>query len=353
MRHHETMQQLAIGTEKGGYFLTNDGDWSVRGPVFPGWKVSAFGTAADGTYLAALGSNWFGASVHRSSDLKDWEQVENGPSYAKELASKEPGRKLNQIWKFHTAGERTYAGVDEAGLFYSDDAGVTWAPVEALNEHPSRSGWYPGAGGLCAHHVLTDGDRIWVGISAVGMFRSDDGGKSFGRFDNGVTPTVTPEEDGTGANGWCVHGLVADPSNPDRIWRQDHQGVYRTDDGGEHWDRIETGLPSRFGFPIGRDHASKTLFVVPLESDENRLPVDGRLAAYRSSDDGDSWEEAGTGWPEAKQFTGVLRNAMALDQGGGLALGTTAGRVYLTDDIGDTWQELPFTFPRILAVAPL
>lgn len=339
------MQQIALGTEKGAYFLSKDGDWSVRGPVFPGWKVSAFGQAADGTYLAALASNWFGASVHRSPDLETWEQVEQGPSY-----DKESERKLNQIWTFHTSGDRTYAGVDQAGLFYSDDAGITWVAVDSLNNHPTREGWFPGAGGLCAHHILTDGDRIWVGISAVGVFRSDDGGNTFGRFDEGVTPTVTEQEDGTGANGWCVHGLVADPSNPDRIWRQDHRGVYRTDDGGDRWEQIETGLPSGFGFPIGRDHSSKTLFVVPLESDENRLPVDGNLAAYRSADDGDSWEKAGSGWPEAKQFTGVLRGALALDQAGGLAFGTTAGQVFVSVDIGDTWHELPFTFPRIQAV---
>lgn len=340
------VQQLAIGTEKGGYLLVRNGEWSVRGPMFSGWKVSAFGQSADGTFLAALASNWFGASIHRSRDLEHWDQVEAGPSY-----NEESGRKLKQIWKFHTTGERTYAGVDEAGLFYSDDQGVGWSAVSALNDHPTRHGWFPGFGGLCAHQVLTDSDRLWVAISAVGVFRSDDGGKSFGRFDVGVEPTVTPNEDGTGEKGWCVHGLVADPSNPDRIWRQDHRGVYRTDDGGDNWERIENGLPSRFGFAIGRDHPSKTLFVVPLESDENRLPLDGRFAAYRSTDDGDSWEKAGSGWPEAKQFTGVLRNAIALDQEGGVALGTTAGRVYITDDIGDTWRELPFTFPRILAVA--
>ncbi|MEX0667861.1 MAG: exo-alpha-sialidase [Acidimicrobiia bacterium] len=316
------------------------------GPGSRDWKVSAFGRASDGTYLAGLGSNWFGASVHRSEDFDKWEQVEMGPSYPADL-----GRKLSQIWTFHTAGNRVFAGVDEAGLFVSEDHGITWLPVAGLNEHPSRSTWQPGFGGLCAHHILSDGDRIWVGISAVGVFRSDDGGKSFRRFDEGVTPTVTPDEDGSGANGWCVHGLVADPDNPDSIWRQDHMGVYRTIDGGGTWERIETGLPSRFGFAIRRHHGSATLFVVPIGADENRVPVEGRLAAYRSTDAGDSWDVAGNGWPGSEQFTGVLRNAMDIHADGDVAFGTTGGQVYISTDVGDNWEQLPFAFPRILAVA--
>ena len=341
------MQRIAIGTEKGAYLLERHKGWTVEGPKFPGWKVSAFGISPDGTYLAGLGSNWFGASVHRSQDLDKWEQVEQGPSYPAEQ-----GRKLTQIWTFHTVGSKIFAGVDEAGLFVSDDEGLTWEPVVALNEHESRSNWKPGFGGMCAHHILTDGDRIWVGISAVGVFRSDDGGATFGRFDEGVTPTVTTEE-GAGANGWCVHGLVADPRDPDSIWRQDHQGVYRTVDGAETWERIETGLPSRFGFPIRRHHSTGTLFVVPLESDENRVPSGGRLAAYRSTDAGDSWDRAGAGWPQAEQFTGVLRNAMDVDADGGVAFGTAGGKVYISDDVGDNWDQLPFSFPRILTLAAI
>ena len=340
------MQKIAIGTEKGAYILDKSSGWAVDGPKFPGWRVSAFGKAPDGTYLAGLGSNWFGASVHRSEDLEKWDQVEHGPSYPAEL-----GRKLTQIWTFHTAGEKVYAGVDEAGLFVSENQGLSWEPVPGLNEHETRASWEPGFGGLCAHHILTHGDRIWVGISAVGVFRSDDGGKTFGRFDQGVTPAGTPDEEGNGANSWCVHGLVSDPDKPDSIWRQDHQGVYRTLDGGEIWTRIETGLPANFGFPIRRHHASGTLFVIPLESSENRLPVGGRLAAYRSTDAGESWSLAGEGWPDAEQFTGVLRNAMDVDQSGRVAFGTASGQVYVSNDVGDHWEQLPFSFPRILTVA--
>ncbi|MGH8927103.1 MAG: WD40/YVTN/BNR-like repeat-containing protein [Acidimicrobiia bacterium] len=340
------MQTIAVGTEKGAYFLQRNGGWSVRGPEFAGWKASAFGRAPDGTYLAGLGSNWFGASVHRSPDLEKWEQVEAGPTYSAEV-----GRKLTQVWTFHTSRDRILAGVDEAGLFQSVDQGRSWQPVDALNEHSSRQGWQPGFGGLCAHHILSEGDRIWVGISAVGVFRSDDGGTTFGRFDQGVPPTITPEEDGSGANGWCVHGLVSDPLDANRIWRQDHLGVFRTTDGGDTWERIETGLPTGFGFPIGRHHSTGTLFVVPLTADANRVPVEGRFGAFRSTNDGDSWQLAGKGWQTAQQFTGVLRNALRVDPNGGVVLGTTGGQVYVSDDVGDTWQLLPYSFPRILALA--
>jgi hypothetical protein len=341
------MNVLAIGTEKGGYFLERSGGdhrWTVSGPAFPGWKVSAFGTAPDGTYLAGLGSNWFGASVHRSTDLANWQQVEEGPVYP-------PERKLNQIWAFHTEGDRVWAGVDEAGLFYSDDHGLSWSPVPALNEHPEREHWSPGFGGLCAHHILSGGGRLWVGISAVGVFRSADGGASFVHADEGVTPTGPEDEVPAGTPGvFCVHGLVADPGRPDHIWRQDHQGVYRSTDGGDRWEKIEDGLPAAFGFPIGRHHPTGTLFVVPLAGDDNRVPVDGRFAVYRSPDDGAHWEPSGGGWPEGGAFATVLRNAMAVEDSGLVAVGTTGGQVYLSDDVGDSWQLLPFAFPRILAV---
>jgi hypothetical protein len=344
------MDKLFVGTEKGGYLVTKDSkDWSVAGPSFPGWKVSAFGKAPDGTYLAALGSNWFGASVHRSHDLENWEQVAKGPSY-----SEDSGLKLNQVWMFHTTGSRTYAGVDEAGLFYSDDQGLSWEPVPGLNEFPGRADWQPGFGGLCAHHILSAGNQLWVGISAVGVFRSDDGGKTFGRFDRGVTAVGQPEADVNAvAPGRCVHGLVSDRNDPNRIWRQDHSGVYRSEDGGDTWERIEEGLPARFGFAIGRNQSTGSLFVAPLTADENRVPVGGHLAVYRSDDDGKSWQQSGQGWPAGGQFNGVLRNAMTVDNGGGIAIGTTGGSLFVSDDDGESWNQVPVSLPRILAVEPV
>lgn len=339
------MDKLFIGTEKGGYRLERSpAGWTVEGPSFPGWKVSAYGRTPDGTHLAALGSNWFGASVHRSRDLESWEQVEHGPSYPESSSLK-----LNQIWTFLTVDDRVLAGVAEAGLFVSTDQGLSWEAVPELNDYPGRQEWQPGFGGLAAHHLLAAGDTLWVGISAVGVFRSENG--QFQRRDLGVTPVGNPEAgDDHPSVGRCVHGLTADPNSPQHIWRQDHSGVYRTRDGGDRWERIEQGLPARFGFAIGRNHSTGTLFVSPLTADENRIPVDGQLAVYRSRNRGDSWEIAGD-WPKGGQFNGVLRNAMVVDDQGGVAIGTTGGVIHVSEDEGDSWEELPFSFPRILAVA--
>lgn len=343
---------VAVGTEKGAYLARSDGprsEWDLEGPLFKGWRVTTFGEAGDGTYLVATASNWFGAALHRSSDLKEWTQIVAGPAWP------EGGdRKLTQIWTLTRAGDHLYAGVDEAGLFHSADHGETWQPVDGLNEHHTRSAWEPGLGGLTAHRVIVDRtnqDRIWVAISAVGVFRSDDGGTTWLTKNAGMPAAVDAQE--FDDIGHCVHGLVQDPTNPDRLYRQEHLGVFRTDDGGDQWERIEDGLPAGFGFPIVLDRESNRLFVVPLESDENRLPVDGAFRVYRSDDRGDSWRISGTGHPEAATFTAVLRGAMDTDQRGGIYLGTTAGKVMTTADAGDIWTTLPWTLPRILSVRVL
>lgn len=342
------MVTVAVGTEKGGWLLRSDDRrrWDVQGPAFAGWSVTAFGRAADGTYLAATGSGWFGPGVHRSVDLQTWEQVADGPRYG------DDGPRMEQIWTFTTAPDgRVWCGVADAGVFASDDHGHTWQPLDAFNGHPTRHAWHPGAGGMCAHRVLLDGDRMWVAASAVGVFRSDDAGATFAPCNRGVASVVP--DDGTAPEdiGSCVHALVADPSHPDRIWRQDHSGVYRTADGGDAWERIERGLPAGFGFPIVRDDASGALFVVPLAADANRIPVDGRFAAWRSIDDGDSWSVAGIGWPDEPTYTSVLRGAAVTDGDGGVYLGTTGGGVWASDDAGDSWRRLPGRYPRVVALA--
>lgn len=331
---------LGIGSEKGGFLLRREGGgWTVEGPLFPGWRVTAFGSTVGG-HLAAVGSNWFGPAIHRSSDLSTWSQV-IGPEH-------QPGRSLEQIWTFTEADGRIYTGVAEAGVFVSEDGGDSWQPLDALNRFPGHESWSPGLGGLAAHRILVSGDTLWVGISAVGVFRSTDGGGTFVRCDTGVSTVVEEVPDG-----FCVHGLAQDPDHPDLIWRQDHSGVYRTEDGGDRWARIENGLPSSFGFAMVRDGASGHLFVVPLESDGNRLPANGRFCAYRSRDGGESWEVAGSGWPEMATYTAVLRGAAATDGAGGVFLGTTGGTVWATEDAGDHWEPLPFSFPRINAVTVL
>lgn len=339
------MTTLAVGTDKGSFLLHSDDrvDWQLDGPYFPGWQVTAFGRAADGTHLAGVGSGWFGPAVHRSADLVTWEQVEEGPAFA------DGGPKLEQIWTFTTGPDgRIWCGVAEAGLFTSDDHGVTWQPVAAFNEHPTRHAWQPGAGGMCLHRVLLDGQRMWVAASAIGVFRSDDGGASFVPKNEGIDGAVP---DGPPGIGFCVHGVVADPDDPGTIWRQDHMGVYRTTDAAESWQRIETGLPGNFGFPVARDAASGALFLAPLVGAENRTPADGRFAAWRSTDGGESWHQSGKGWPDEPVYDSVLRGAMASDGDGGVYLGSTGGVVWATADGGESWQSLPGRFPRIHAVA--
>jgi hypothetical protein len=334
------MTVIAVGTAKGGYLL--EADCTIRSAaLFPGWKVTAWADTGDGGALAALGSNWFGASLQRSDDLDTWETIGNPPAY-------DDDRPLEQIWTLAATDDVLYAGVEEAGLFKSNDGGSTWEGVAALNDLGARGRWMPGLGGLCAHHVLANGDRLMVAISAVGVFRSDDRGASFTKVDTGVTTAVEPTD--ALDEGHCVHSIVAHPDDPDRIWRQDHSGVYRSIDGGGAWHRIEAGLPASFGFPIGRDTSSGRLFVVPMESDENRVSAEGRFRVFRSDDDGDSWHVSGTGWDESPAYDTVLRNAMATNGAGSVVVGTTGGNLWLTSDSGEHWAKADLQFPRILSV---
>lgn len=345
---------LGIGTAKGGWIATSENrlDWDISDPLHKGWIVNTFVRAPDGSYLHSTGSTWYGAALHRSNDLKSWKQIVTGPSY-----SESSGHKLNQIWTMTAVNGDLLAGVDEAGLFRSSDGGESWDPVAGLNNHNTRKAWQPGLGGLAAHRILVDPadhNRIWCAISAVGVFRTDDGGQSWHLKNDGVT-AADPDREHPDL-GFCVHSLAHDPTDADTIWRQDHMGVYRTLNGGDSWERIQNGLPNEegFGFPITRHHASDTLFIVPLESSEYRMPVNGEFGVYRSTDRGDSWHEAGT-WPRTPSFTGVLRDAMDCDQldEAGVYFGTTSGTIFYTINGGDTWDTLPLTLPRVLSVRVL
>jgi photosystem II stability/assembly factor-like uncharacterized protein len=285
--------------------------------------------------------------VHSSADLITWQQVDQPPRFPEGST-----RKVNQIWTFAGDGRRLYAGVDEAALFSSDDGGHSWRHLEGLTGHASRDSWFPGFGGLCAHSILIDpreSKRLWCGISAVGVFRSDDGGASWQGKNEGVPVII---EDKVHKDiGFCVHALAQDPADANVIYRQDHKGMFRTQDGGEQWERIEQGLPSGFGFPLAVDRNSKTLYAVPLESDEYRMPVGGRFRVYRSKDGGTSWQELSRGLPD-HSFMGVLRGALAVDHldPGGVYVGSTAGTISVSRDGGDSWQTLPGVLPRILTV---
>jgi hypothetical protein len=341
-----------IGTEKGAFVCSSGADrrqWTLEEPIFKGWRVTATTRTAGGRYLLATASQVYGPGLHESSDLESWKQIEKAPAYP------DGGdRKLNQIWTLRSTPDRVYAGVDVAGLFTSDDQGLTWAPVPALNDHPTRPAWFPGAGGLCAHVVLVDPrrpERIWCGMSAVGVWRSDDGGASWQAKNEGIRCMIEDRE--YAEIGFCVHGLTHDPDVPDTLYRQDHAGMYRSRNGGDTWENIENGLPGWFGFPIAFDRRTKSLFAVPLESDEYRLPAGGRLAVYRSQNGGDSWEAMTDGLPTEPYYGTVLRGALAVDglEQSGVYVGSTAGDVFVSTNVGQTWQRLPFRLPRVLSVA--
>lgn len=342
---------LIVGTQKGAFLLRSDdrrAQWRVEGPLFKGWKVTAAARDAKGRTWVATGSDVYGVALHVSRDLSSFQQVERGPTYPEGAQNK-----LSQIWTIVPASGKnpySYCGVADAGLFRSDDEGTTWRPVEALNAHRTRSAWQPGAGGLCAHVVLVDPEdprRVWCGISAVGVFRTDDGGATWTEKNQGLTLAI--EDKNHKDVGTCVHALQQDPQDASTIWQQNHMGMFRTRNGGESWERIETGLPSRFGFPLAQDRKQRALFAVPLESDEYRMPVGGRLRVYRSTNAGDSWHPLERGLPEVA-YTGVLRHSLATDDHDpcGIYVGTTSGTIHASADGGETWRDLPGNFPRIL-----
>jgi hypothetical protein len=341
---------VVVGTAKGGFILRTDDrqSWSMSGPFFKGWKVTAITRDAQGTFLCGTASDVYGAAIHKSTDLENWTQVKKGPSYPKEGTAG-----LKQIWKILPHERHYWAGVADAGLFRSDDDGDTWTAVEGLNGHRTRESWCPGAGGLCAHSILVDNaspERMWVGISAVGVFRSDDGGSTWHPRNDGV-PAVLPDKDHPDI-GFCVHAMAQDPDDPNLIYRQDHKGMFRTRDGGDHWENIENGLYSGFGFPLAQDPSTRRLFAVPLESDEYRIPEDGKLRVFKSDNGGDSWEAVTAGLPQQNAYIGVLRGAFDVDglNPCGAYFGTTSGQIYASVDNGDSWHLLPGALPRIQCV---
>jgi len=340
-----------IGTDKGLFLLRTDDErasWSIDGPTFKGWKITATARDAAGRFWAATASDVYGPALHVSDDARAWTQLDAGPEWPKES-----GREMRQFWTLAPHGDRMYVGTDDAGLFASDDGGATWLGFDALNEHPSRANWYPGAGGLCLHAVLVDArdaQRIWAAISSVGVLRSDDGGATWTLRNDGIPPMLA--DDRFPDIGRCVHGLAADPDDANAIWRREHNGMFRTRDGGDSWERVEHGLGSWFGFPLAIDRRTKALFDVPLESDEYRLMPDGAMAVYTSVDGGDSWRALRGGLPQRHAYPGVLRAALALDHRDpcGIVFGTTAGAIFTSRDAGETFARLDCMLPRVLSV---
>lgn len=347
---------LLVGTTKGAFFFHSDAErreWRMTGPHLAGWEVySLLGDPRGGRVYAGT-SHWvYGPTIRVSDDLGEtWTEVAGTPRYPEGS-----GFKLERIWQLapgHPSEPETlFAGVEEAGLFVSRDAGATWSEVSTLTGHPTRPSWFPGGGGLCLHTILVDPEnprRWWVAASAVGVFRTDDGGETWKVCNTGLHRVPTGQQET--AVDRCVHKIVLDPRDSDTLYMQFHGGVFRSTDGADSWEPMEDGLPSVFGFPMCITR-SGTAFCVPLQSDEQRVFRDGRIRVYRRGNGSSSWEPVGEGLPEEPQYVGVLRDSMATDtlDPAGVYFGTSMGEVFWSADEGEHWDRLPAQLPRITTV---
>jgi photosystem II stability/assembly factor-like uncharacterized protein len=360
--------RVLVGTRKGAFVLSADGDrrnWEVSGPHFGGWEIyHVAGSPADPNRLyASQSSGWFGQIVQRSDDGgATWAPGGNDFTYEGEAGqhlwydgTPRPFE-FKRIWHFEPSRDdpdTVYAGAEDAALFRSTDGGRTWQELAALRTHPSAPQWQPGAGGMCLHTVIldaTDPDRIFVAISAAGAFRSDDGGKSWLPINRGLRSREIPDQDSE--VGHCVHRIVQHPSRPGTLFMQKHWDVLRTDDAGGQWREISGNLPSDFGFPIAvHPHEPDTVYVVPIKSDSEHYPPEGKLRVYRSRG-GDEWEPLADGLPQSNCYVNVYRDAMAVDtlDPGGIYFGTTGGQVYGSSDGGNTWAPIVRDLPAVLSV---
>jgi photosystem II stability/assembly factor-like uncharacterized protein len=361
--------RVLVGTRKGAFLLTSDErrqEWQVDGPHFPGWEVyHVAGSPVDPDRLwAAPSGGWFGQVIQRSEDGgRTWSAVGNDFSYAGPAGEHQWYDGTLRPWEFTrvwhlepSAQDRdlVYAGVQDAALFRSMDGGASWQELAALREHDSGPKWQPGAGGMCLHTILIDpkdADRMTVAISAAGVFRTDDGGASWRPINAGLLSEGIPSP--AAEVGHCVHNLAMHPDSPETFYMQKHWDVMRSDDNGDHWREISGNLPSDFGFPIAvHSHEPDTVYVVPITSDAHHFPPEGKLRVYRSRTGGDEWEALTEGLPQHDCYVNVLRDAMAVDtlDDCGVYFGTTGGQVYVSADAGDSWAPIVRDLPAVLSV---
>ncbi|MBA2623907.1 MAG: exo-alpha-sialidase [Chthoniobacterales bacterium] len=361
--------RVLVGTRKGAFILTADGTrerWDISGPHFPGWEIYHLkGSPVEPARLyASQTSDWFGQQIQRSSDGgKNWEPMGNEFSYDGIPGTHQWYDGTQHPWEFKRVWhlepslrdpETVYAGAEDAALFRTTDGGKSWRELPGLRTHASGPQWQPGAGGMCLHTILLDPvqpDRIFVAISAAGTFRSDDGGQNWRPINRGLHSEYIPNP--TAEVGHCVHRIAMHPSRPNVLFMQKHWDVMRSEDAGDSWREVSGDLPSDFGFPINvHAHEPETVYVVPIKSDSEHFPPDGKLRVYRSRTGGNEWEALTKGLPQSNCYVNVLRDAMAVDSLDecGIYFGTTGGQVYGSADAGDTWTAIVRDLPGVLSV---
>ncbi len=361
--------RVLAGTRKGLFLLCSDEKrqtWTVDGPHFAGWEIyHAKGSPSNPNRIyVSQSSGWFGQMIQRSSDGgKTWEAVGNEFRYEGVPGTHQHYDGTPRPWEFKRVWhlepslfdpDTVYAGVEDAAIFRSTDAGKTWEELRGLREHGSGPQWSPGAGGLGLHTILqdpTDAGRLYIAISAAGAFRTSDGGATWEPINRGLRSDYIP--DAEAEVGHCVHRMALHPVRPQVLYMQKHWDVMRSDDAGSQWREVSGNLPTDFGFVIDvHAHDPETIFVVPIKSDSEHFPPEGKLRVYRSRTGGNEWEPLTRGLPQSDCYVNVLREAMAVDslESCGVYFGTTGGQVYCSSDGGDTWSAIVRDLPPVLSV---
>jgi photosystem II stability/assembly factor-like uncharacterized protein len=362
--------RVLVGTKKGAFVLTSDGKrskWDVSGPHFTGWEIyHVKGSPKDPNRVyASQTSGWFGQVIQRSNDGgKTWEPVGNKFEYEGDPGTHQHFDGTQKPWKFTrvwhlepslTDPDQVYAGIEDAGLFLSTDGGQNWEELAGLRNQTSAPMWQPGAGGMCLHTILLDPKnpaRMFIAISAAGAFRTDDSGKTWKPINKGLKSQYELP-DPNAEVGHCVHRIAMYRSKPNTLFMQKHWDVLRSDDAGDMWHEVSGNLPSDFGFPIDvHAHEPETIYVVPIKSDSEHIPPDGKLRVYRSKTGGNEWEALTKGLPQSDCYVNVLRDAMAVDtlDKCGVYFGTSGGQVYVSADSGDNWNPIVRDLPGVLSV---
>jgi hypothetical protein len=352
---------LMVGTMKGAFLFRSDASrraWEVDGPHFPGEEVYAVALdqrAGRRRLWAAPGNAFFGTTLRRSDDLgTTWSGTDERPVRFPE----ESGLSLKRIWQIRpgrdSEPERMFLGVEPTCLFESADGGDSWAPVEGFLKHEHRPKWTPGNGGLCLHTILPDpasDARMLVAFSTGGVYRTDDGGTSWRARNHGVRAEFLPDKHPE--FGQCVHKVVHHPERPERLFLQNHWGLYRSDDWGDSWQDIANGVPSDFGFAMAmHPHDPDTVYIVPLESDRFRCTPEAKMRVYRTRNAGRSWQPLSRGLPQHGAYETVLRDALDTDgaETAGVYVGTRSGKVYASANEGSSWKLVQDGLPPVVCV---